>query len=136
MINRGHKISFATSTISLISSIWAWTPLPRLFSTLGSTEASARAALDLQDMLIKPVQRYIKRQVERELFLPIITQAGLDPVKAKARLNYGSPETPELNPSDLITAADKGLIRPEEFRKNAVKFGWELWEEKSATTKM
>jgi hypothetical protein len=83
-------------------------------------------------MLIKPVQRYIKRQVERELFLPIIIQAGLDPVKAKARLNYGSPETPELNPSDLITAADKGLIRPEEFRKNAVKFGWELWEEKSA----
>ena len=109
------------------------TPLPRLFSTPGFTEASAKAALDLQDMLIKPVQRYIKRQVERELFLPIITQAGLDPVKAKARLNYGSPETPELNPADLITAADKGLIRPEEFRKNAVKFGWELWEEKQAT---
>jgi hypothetical protein len=36
------------------------TPLPRLFSTPGFTEASARAALDLQDMLIKPVQRYIK----------------------------------------------------------------------------
>ena len=106
------------------------TPLPRLFSTPGFTEASARAALDLQDMLIKPVQRYIKRQVERELFLPIIAQAGLDPVKAKVRLNYGSPETPELSPSDLITAADKGLIRSEEFRKNAIKFGWELWEEK------
>jgi len=30
------------------------TPLPRLFSTPGFTEASARAALDLQDMLIKP----------------------------------------------------------------------------------
>lgn len=41
------------------------TPLPRLFSTPGFTEASARAALDLQDMLIKPVQRYIKRQVEK-----------------------------------------------------------------------
>ncbi|MCW3998938.1 MAG: hypothetical protein NWE93_01705 [Candidatus Bathyarchaeota archaeon] len=106
------------------------TPLPRLFSTPGFTEASARAALDLQDMLIKPVQRYIKRQVERELFLPIITQAGLDPVKAKARLNYGSPETPELVPSDLIAAAEKNLIRPDEFRKNAVKvLGWELWDD-------
>src|SRR3989304_7049888 len=41
------------------------TPLPRLFSIPGFTEASARAALDLQDMLIKPIQRYIKRQVER-----------------------------------------------------------------------
>jgi hypothetical protein len=41
-----------------------------------------------------------------------------------------------MNPADLIAAADKGLIRPEEFRKNAVKFGWELWEEKStAATK-
>ena len=111
------------------------TPLSRLFSTPGFTEASARAALDLQDMLIKPVQRYIKRQVERELFLPIITQAGLDPIKAKARLNYGSPETPEMNSADLIKAAEAGLIRAEEFRKNAVKFGWELWEQKSAATR-
>ncbi len=71
--------------------------------------------------------------MERELFLPIITQAGLDPVKAKARLNYGNPETPEMNSADLIKAAEAGLIRAEEFRKNAVKFGWELWAEKFAT---
>ena len=48
--------------------------------------------------------------------------------KSKVRLNWGSPETPELIPADLINAAQLGLIRPEEFRKNAVKFGWELWE--------
>jgi hypothetical protein len=65
--------------------------------------------------------------------LPIIIQAGLDPVKAKVRLNYGSPETPEMNSADLIKAAEAGLIRQEEFRKNAVKFGCELWEEKSTT---
>ncbi len=105
------------------------TPLPRLFSTPGFTEASARAALDLQDMLIKPVQRYVKRQVERELFSPIVAQAGLDAAKAKVRLNYGSPETPEIVAGDLISAAEKNLIRPDEFRKNAVKIlGWELWE--------
>ncbi|MBT0158952.1 hypothetical protein G4O51_03090 [Candidatus Bathyarchaeota archaeon A05DMB-2] len=104
------------------------TPLPRLFSTPGFTEASARAALDLQDMLIKPVQRYIKRQVEREIFAVVVAQAGLDAVKAKVRLNFGSPETPELVPSDLIKAAELGLVRAEEFRKNAVKFGWELWD--------
>jgi hypothetical protein len=104
------------------------TPLPRLFSTPGFTEASARAALDLQDMLIKPVQRYIKRQVEREIFAVVVAQAGFDAVKAKVRLNFGSPETPELVPSDLIKAAELGLVRAEEFRKNAVKFGWELWD--------
>jgi hypothetical protein len=112
------------------------TPLPRLFSTPGFTEASARAALDLQDMLIKPVQRYIKRQVEKETFAVIVAQAGFDPAKAKVRLNFGSPETPELVPSDLIKAAELGLVRAEEFRKNAVKFGWELWDAKqdSVTT--
>lgn len=104
------------------------TPLPRLFSTPGFTEASARAALDLQDMLIKPIQRYIKRQVEREIFNPVLRQSGFDPAKTKVRLNWGSPKTPEFVPADLIHAAQLGLIRPEEFRKNAVKFGWELWD--------
>jgi hypothetical protein len=103
------------------------TPLPRLFSTPGFTEASARAALDLQDMLIRPTQRYIKRQVEREIFGPVLRQEGFDPLKVKLRLNWGSPVTPEFVPADLIHAAQLGLIRPEEFRKNAVKFGWELW---------
>jgi hypothetical protein len=104
------------------------TPLPRLFSTPGFTEASANAALDLQDMLVKPIQRYVKRQVEREIFAVVVAQSGFDAVKAKVRLNFGSPETPELNPADLIKAAELGLIRAEEFRKNAVKFGWELWD--------
>ena len=110
------------------------TPLPRLFSTPGFTEASARAALDLQDMLIKPVQRYIKRQVEKEIFAVTVSQAGLDAAKAKVRLNFGSPETPELVPSDLIRAAELGLVRAEEFRKNAVKFGWELWDVKQSNS--
>lgn len=107
------------------------TPLPRLFSTPGFTEASARAALSLQDMLIKPTQRYIKRQVEKEIFSTIVKQAGFDPEKAKVRLNFGSPQTPQVSLTDLIKAAEIGLIRTEEFRKNAVKFGWELWAAKN-----
>jgi len=104
------------------------TPLPRLFSTPGFTEASANAALDLQAMLIKPVQRYIKRQVERDIFDVVLAQEGFNPAEAQIRLNWGSPETPEVIAADLIHAAELGLIRSEEFRKNAVKFGWELWE--------
>jgi hypothetical protein len=104
------------------------TPLPRLFSTPGFTEASAKAALELQNMLIKPVQRYVKRQVEREIFTVILAQAGLDPEKAQARLHWGSPKTQESSMSDMLKAAELGFIRQEEFRKNAVKLGWELWE--------
>lgn len=105
------------------------TPLPRLFSTPGFTEASARAALELQGMLIKPVQRYVKRQVERDVFSVVLRQAGLDWVEAKVRLNWGSPKSPEVSVADMLKAAELGLIRQEEFRKNAVKFGWELWKQ-------
>ena len=104
------------------------TPLPRLFSTPGFTEASAKAALELQDMLIKPVQRYIKRQVERDIFAPVLRQAGFEPTKAGVRLNWGSPDAPEIVPADMLKATELGLVRSEEFRKNAVKWGWELWD--------
>jgi len=107
------------------------TPLPRLFSTPGFTEASANAALDLQDMLIKPIQRYVKRQVERDIFSPVLRQAGFEPAEAQVRLNWGSPDIPEIVFADIVKAAELGLIRSEEFRKNAVKFGWELWEQES-----
>jgi len=108
------------------------TPLPRLFSTPGFTEASAKAALELQDMLIDPIQRMVKRRVEREIFAVIEKQNGFDPVKGQVRLNWGTVDTPEISASDLISAADKNLIRPDEFRKNAVKIlGWELWDDNS-----
>jgi hypothetical protein len=57
-------------------------------------------------------------------------QAGYDPINAQVRLNWGSPETSEITDSDLISAAEKQLIRPEEFRKNAIKtLGWEPWDD-------
>ena len=104
------------------------TPLPRLFSTPGFTEASANAALELQNMLIRPVQRYIKRQVERELFDSVLAQAGLNPAKAQVRLNWSPYRSQESNMSDMLKAAEQGLIRQDEFRKNVTKFGWQLWE--------
>ena len=112
------------------------TPLPRLFSTPGFTEASAKAALDLQAMLIKPIQRYIKRQVERDIFDVVLTQAGLNPSEAQVRLNWGSEKVPEIVMADMLKAAELGLIRQEEFRKNAVKFGWQLWEKTQPETFM
>ena len=35
---------------------------------------------------------------------------------------------PEITTVDLINTAEKALIRQDEFRKNAVKFGLELWD--------
>ena len=107
------------------------TPLPRLFSTPGFTEASANAALELQNMLIHPIQRYIKRQVERQIFDVVLEQAGFDAAKAQVRLNWSPLKAKEAGMADLLKAAEQGLIRYEEFRKNAVKFGWQLWDSSS-----
>jgi hypothetical protein len=72
----------------------------------------------------------MKRIVEREVFKPIIEQAGYDPRRAAVRLNWGIPEKPEINMADLIKAAEQKLISPEEFRNIARKIGWEIMEQK------
>jgi len=104
------------------------TPLPKLFTTPGFTEASARAALELAERKIISLQRFVKRIVEREVFKPVLEQAGHDPKEACVRLNWGMPEKPEISVVDLIKACELGLIRPEEFRSMMKKMGWELRE--------
>jgi len=114
------------------------TPLPKLFTTPGFTEASARAALEIAERKVMAIQRFIKRTVEREIFQPVIKQAGFDPVKANCRLNWGM-EKPEVKLEDLIKLAEISAssrveyVRPEEVRKNLTKFGFELWEKEEPT---
>jgi len=104
------------------------TPLPKLFTTPGFTEASARAAVEIAERKVLSLQRFIKRVIEREIFRPVIRQAGLDPEKADVRLNWGSPQVPETKIEDMLKAAELGFVRREEFRKMLTKKGWELWE--------
>jgi hypothetical protein len=62
-----------------------------------------------------------------------LAEAGFESAKVQARLNWGSPKTPEISIADMLKAAELKLIRQEEFRKSAAKFGWELWEEAPET---
>lgn len=108
------------------------TPLPKLFTTPGFTEASARAALDLADRMILSLQRLFKRKIEREIFWPVIEQK-YDPRKADVRLNWGLEEKPEITVDHWIELAKlqaEGVpvVRIEEIRENLKKFGFELWE--------
>jgi len=72
--------------------------------------------------------------VEREIFAPVIKQAGLDPKEAVCRLNWGMPETPEIELEDVVRLAEISAItrvqyvRPDEVRKILVKMGFELTE--------
>ena len=104
------------------------TPLPKLFTTPGFTEASARAAVEIAERKVVSLQRFIKRIVEREVFRTVIRQAGLDPEKAGVRLNWGSPQVPETKIEDFLKAAELGFVRREELRKMLTKRGWELRE--------
>ncbi len=102
------------------------TPLPKLFTTPGFTEASAKAAIELAERKVYALQRFMKRAVEKELFTPIIQQRGYDPQKAGCRLNWGIPEKPQVIVADILRAAELQLISPNEFRGMMKKVGWEL----------
>lgn len=122
------------------------TPMPRLFTMPGFTEASATVAKEIGDLIILPIQRMIKREIEA-IWDVVVEQAGHDPERANVRLNWGMQKKPEIQLADLTKLAeisanmamqgipvDRLYIRPEELRKNLVKFGFELWELKSDTT--
>jgi len=110
------------------------TPIPKLLTTPGFTEASANAAIEVAERHVMALQRFIKRIVEREIFATVIKQAELDPKEADCRLNWGMPETPEIEVADIVKLAEisatSGIqyVRPDEVRKMLVKIGFELTE--------
>jgi len=68
------------------------TPLAKLVTKTGFTEASAKAALEIAERHVLTMQRFLKRGVERHIFDRVVAQAGLDPSQARVRLNWGIPE--------------------------------------------
>jgi len=110
------------------------TPLPKLFTTPGFTEASARAALEIAERKVLALHRFCKRIVEKQIFTPVIEQASLDVKKADCRLNWRMPETPEIEVADIVKLAEVSAtsriqyVRPDEAHKMLVKIGFELTE--------
>jgi len=50
------------------------TPIPKLLTTPGFTEASANAAVEVAERHVMSLQRFIKRNVEKEIFTPLINR--------------------------------------------------------------
>ena len=69
------------------------TPLNRLISKRGFTEASSKTAESVSEDRVFALQQFLKRGVERFLFDRVVAAAGLDPEQAQVRLNWGVPET-------------------------------------------
>jgi len=106
------------------------TPIPKLLTTPGFTEASANAAIEVAERHVMALQRFIKRIVEQEIFVSIIRQAGFDYKKADCRLNWGMPEKPDVEallPMLADIARDRpDIISAKEFRKILVDMGLAL----------
>jgi hypothetical protein len=99
------------------------TPLAKLVTKTGFTEASANAALDIGELHIIALRRLLKRSTEY-LFDSVVTAAGLDPKQAQVRLNWGIPEeldyeklTDLLGHLVTIMTTMPGVIRGHEMRK-------------------
>jgi len=102
------------------------TPLPKLIIKRGFTEASAKAAVELVERKVMALQRFIKRVIERQVFTPLVEQAGFDPREARVRLHWGVPERPDLRVSDILRAFELGVISREEARSMLAEIGWRL----------
>ena len=97
------------------------TPLPKLFTTPGFTEASAKAAIEIAERKVMALQRFIKRIVEREIFAPVLKQAGFDPKQAECRLQWGMPEALDYEKLAailpyLVELQLNAVIKPSEIR--------------------
>jgi len=102
------------------------TPLPKLFTTPGFTEASARAALELAERKVFSLQRFVARVMEKDIFGPVVEQVGLLSHKAKVRINWGLPEKPELITMDILKAFELGVLDRDEVRNILSGLGWEI----------
>ena len=126
-ISRGFEMHIENISDEFILGLQ--TPLPKLIIKRGFTEASAKAAVELVERKVMALQRFIKRVVERQVFTPLVEQAGFDPREARVRLHWGVPERPELEVSDILRAFELGVISREEARGMLAEIGWKLSEE-------
>jgi len=100
------------------------TPLPKLFTTPGFTEASARAAVEVAERKVMALQRLIKRVVERQVWWEVLRRAGFDPARAEVRLHWGIPRKPKFETRDVLEAYRLGVIDRVEARKILAELGW------------
>jgi len=89
---RMRGLDFYVETLTDEFVLGLQTPLAKLVTKTGFTEASAKAALEIGERRVLAFQRFLKRGVERFLFDRVVAQSGLDPVQAGIRLNWGMPE--------------------------------------------
>ena len=112
------------------------TPVVKLYTAPGFTEASATVAKEISERKIDFLRRFLKRVVEREIYRDLLESHGMKWTVSPNRvtLNWGM-ERPELQFADIVTLAQisgqTGIsyVTREEVRRMLRKFGFETQEE-------
>jgi len=110
------------------------TPVVKLYTAPGFTEASATVAKEISDRKIAFLRRFLKRVVEREIYRDLLESHGMKWTANRVTLNWGM-ERPELSFADIVTLAQisgqtgVAYVTREEVRRMLRKFGFEVEEE-------
>jgi len=110
------------------------TPVVKLYTAPGFTEASATVAKEISDRKIAFLRRFLKRIVEREIYRDLLESHGMKWTANRVTLNWGM-ERPEVTFADIVTLAQisgqTGIpyVTREEVRRMLRKFGFEVQEE-------
>jgi hypothetical protein len=113
------------------------TPVVKLYTAPGFTEASATGAKEISERKIDFLRRFLKRIVEREIYADLLKSNGYEKPEDQVTFNWGL-EKPEVTLADVITlaqvSAETGVayMTKEETRGMLRKFGFEISEEKPA----
>jgi hypothetical protein len=101
-------------------------PVVKLFTTPGFTEASAREATSLFELFTNAVRELVEHVLETRVF-PLVTPEHVE-------IHWGQPQRPELKFTEIIQAAradafNPAIISREEARKILRELGWILEDE-------
>jgi hypothetical protein len=108
-------------------------PVVKLFTTPGFTEASAREATNVWELYVNALREYVEHVIETQI-IPKVAGSG-----AKVEIHWGQPVRPELEFNQIIQAAkadayNAAIISREEARKMLRELGWMLEEETAEPT--
>jgi hypothetical protein len=117
------------------------TPMTRLLTTPGFTEASSTVADQASQRKIMYLQRFIARTVEKEVFEVLLRQNEMDPVEAGVRIRWGIPDRPKVKMEHIVQlaqiSATSGIeyLTRDELRNMLAKYaGFELQEQPEEKT--
>lgn len=117
------------------------TAVVKLLTESDNNRAGSQVKTEIEDILIWDAKDAFANTTDFEIYYPVLQQNGFDAPSLRPHLTYNMPDDPEeYTFADLIKAATpdpttgQALITPQEFRRNAKHWGWDVDDDPDMTT--